>query len=76
MCAEKKKELRRWRKNKEEESIRVQGKEKRIQGVVWEKEKRGKWEAEQVRRERDVWRIVNRGRKRGRKVTEEIEIKE
>jgi len=42
------------------------------------KEENDRWEreAEQVRGERDVWRIVNRGRRRGKKVSEDIEMEE
>lgn len=43
---------------------------KREENDRWEKE------AEQVRSERDVWAIVNRGRRKRKRVNENIEEKE
>jgi len=82
-CKDKKREvreeLRKWRREGEEkEGYREKKREyrelcerkKREESERWEKE------AEQVKKEKDVWEIVNKGRRKRRRVNENIEERE
>lgn len=71
--------MRKWRKDREDkEGYREKRREYRELCERKKREENDRWEkeAEQVRNERDVWAIVNRGRRKRKRVNENIEEKE
>ena len=76
---EARKALRRWRKGGakvEEYRERKRQYKKKCEEKRKEEAERFIKEAEEVRNEKEVWEIVNRGRKRRKRINEKIEIKE
>lgn len=82
-CREKKKEvrkeLRKWRKNRaDREEYKEKKREYKLICEQKKREENENWEREvdRVKKEGEVWEIVNRGRKRRKMINEEIEERE